>query len=210
MIYYRQNNLFNYNSNMRKIILYFFLSLLVSFKSYANQDGRGDVQLSEQAVNSFINYIKGDTSKGKSLHNKPLTFWISNDGSFAYWWYCPFESCVPSNGSEERRFCERESRISCSRFARGRYVRWDNNINPKGKAALFSSKMSEFEIKNKLTELGFYNNNLTSDTLSNESSDQLISKDKSLVEQLEALTKMFQDNLISEEEFKKAKKKLLQ
>ena len=182
---------------------------MFSSKSYGAQDGRGELQLTDQAVNSFINYIKGDTSKGKSLFNKPLTLWISNDGNLAYWWYCPYSSCQPGNGEQERKICENNSNQSCSRFARGRYVRWDNGINPKGKAAKFSSKMTENEIKNKLTKLGFYNNNLTTETEINESNDEIISKDKSLLEQLETLTKMFKDGLISEEEFKKAKEKIL-
>ena len=182
---------------------------MFSSKSYGAQDGRGELQLTDQAVNSFINYIKGNTSKGKSAFNKPLSLWISNDGNFAYWWYCPYSSCAPGSGTAERRICENESNQSCSRFARGRYVRWNNGINSKGKAAKFNSKMTENEIKNKLTKLGFYNNNLTTNTEVNDSNDVIISKDKSLLEQLEALTQMFQDGLISEEEFKKAKKKIL-
>ena len=194
---------------MKKFIIFYFLLFIFSTKSYGAQDGRGELQLTDQAVNSFIRYIKGDTNKGKSGFNKPLTLWISNDGNFAYWWYCPYASCTPSNGVEERKICEKGSNQSCSRFARGRYVRWDNGINPKGKAAKFGSKMSENEIKNKLTKLGFYNNNLTTNEEINESNDAIISKDKSLLEQLETLTQMFQDGLISEEEFKKAKKKIL-
>ena len=194
---------------MKRCIIFVFLLFIFSSKSYAAQDGRGELQLTDQAVNSFINYIKGDTSKGKSRFNKPLVLWISNDGNLAYWWYCPYERCAPGNGSVERKFCENKSNQSCSRFARGRYVRWDNGINPKGKAAKFSSKMTENEIKNKLTKLGFYNNNLTRNTEVNDSSDAIISKDKSLLEQLETLTQMFKDGLINEEEFKKAKKKIL-
>jgi len=194
---------------MKRCIIFVFLLFIFSFKSYAAQDGRGELQLTDQAVNSFIRYIKGDTSKGKSRFNKPLVLWISNDGNLAYWWYCPFERCTPGNGNEERKFCEKESNQSCSRFARGRYVRWDNGINPKGKAAKFSSKMTENEIKNKLTKLGFYNNNLTTNTEINDSNDVIISKDKSILEQLETLTQMFKDGLINKEEFKKAKKKIL-
>ena len=48
------------------------LSLLIAFvilfpiNSFA-VDGKGKLQLSEQVVNSFIQYIKGDTTKGKSV-----------------------------------------------------------------------------------------------------------------------------------------------
>jgi hypothetical protein len=194
---------------MKKFVIFIFLFLIFSFKSYGAQDGRGELQLSEQAVNQFISYIKGDINKGKSLINKPLTLWMSHDGNYAYWWYCPYSSCSPGNGNIERRQCENGSKQSCSRFARGRYVRWDNGINPKGKAAKFTSKMSENEIRSKLTKLGFYENNLSTNTEINESNDAIISKDKNLVEQLEALNQMYQDGLINEEEFKDAKKKIL-
>jgi hypothetical protein len=193
---------------MKRFFVFIFLLFIFSSKSYAALDGRGELQLTDQAVNSFINYIKGDTSKGKSLFNKPMSYWISNDGNLGFWWYCPYERCN-SNGSEERRICENESNQSCSRFARGRYVRWDNGINPKGKAAKFNSKMTENEIRNKLTKLGFYNNNITANSEINDSKDEITSKDKSILEQLEALTQMFKDGLISEEEFQKAKKKIL-
>ena len=193
---------------MKNFIILCFLLIMFSSKSYAAQDGRGELQLSEQAVNSFINYIKGDTNRGKSLSNRPMSYWISNDGNLGFWWYCPYERCA-SNGSQERKICEKESNQSCSRFSNGRYIRWDNGINPKGKAAKFNSKMTENEIKNKLTKLGFYKNNLAVDTEIKESNEQIIPKDKSLLEQLETLTKMFKDGLISEEEFIKAKKKIL-
>ena len=35
----------------------------------------------------------------------------------------------------------------------------DNGINPKGKLAKFSSKMTSSEVRTKLTKLGFYKNN---------------------------------------------------
>ena len=40
----------------------------------------------------------------------------------------------------------------CSRFARSRYVRWNNGINP-GNKAKFSSKLSDTEVRAKLTNL---------------------------------------------------------
>ena len=154
-----------------KIFLSVILLLLVSFKSFAASDGKGEIQLSEQSVNSFINYITGKTSKkGKSLSslpygtsnfNKPMSFWVTIDGSTSFWWYCNHSVCM-DNSVEEKKVCERQNGQSCSRFASGRYVRWVNGINPKGKLAKFSSKMTSSEVRTKLTKLGFYKNNNSS------------------------------------------------
>ena len=193
---------------MKKFLGIMVLGLLLNFNAYAAPDGKGQIQLSEQVVNSFINYITGKTSKkGKSLLNKPMSFWVTIDGMGYSWWYCKHSFCR-DNSVEEKKVCEKENGQSCSRFARGRYVRWDNGINPKGKAAIFSSKMSESEVRAKLTKLGFYDNDsiITSNT---DETNTETSSNKSLTDQLSDLSKLFEDGLITEEEFTKAKKKLL-
>ena len=47
---------------MKKFSLLITFLILFPFNSFA-VDGKGKLQLSEQAVNSFIRYIKGDSSK---------------------------------------------------------------------------------------------------------------------------------------------------
>ena len=194
---------------MKKIFSTVILLLFFSFKSFAAPDGRGQIQLSEDVVKSFIDYLVVDIGTQKSLFNKPSTFWITIDGSRSYWWYNPQGAGIPiSNPSAERAKCERHHGQSCSRFAKGRYVIWNNGINPKGKAAKFSSKMSESEVRAKLAKLGFYDNDsiITSNT---DETNTETSSNKSLTDQLSDLSKLFEDGLITEEEFTKAKKKLL-
>ena len=220
---------------MKKIFSTVILLLFFSFKSFAAPDGRGQIQLSEDVVKSFIDYLVGDTGTQKSVFNKPSTFWITIDGSRSYWWYKPQgggsnkdraqtysdllqanEAITQGDGvgpatskpTVERDKCERHHGQSCSRFAKGRYVSWNNGINPKGKAAKFSSKMSESEVRAKLAKLGFYDNDsiITSNT---DETNTETSSNKSLTDQLSDLSKLFEDGLISEEEFTKAKKKLL-
>jgi len=192
---------------------FIYLLLLIFFlteKTFA-QDGKNNLQLSEQTVNSFIRYIKGDTSISKSAFNKPLYFWVSIDGSHSAWWYCPFERCAPSTGAQEKKACEKGTNLTCARFARGRYVRWDNGINPKGKKAKFNSKMTDNEIRSKLTSLGFYNNN----TITSSGNDSLTktsdinNKNLTIDQQLENLSKLYKDGVLTKEEFKSAKKKIL-
>ena len=220
---------------MKKIFSTVILLLFFSIKSFAAPDGRGEVKLSEDIVKSFIDYLVVDIGTQKSVFNKPSTFWITIDGSRSYWWYKPQgggsnkdraqtysdlfqanEAITQGDGvgpatskpTIERDKCERHHGQSCSRFARGRYVSWDNGINPKGKAAIFSSKMSENEVRAKLAKLGFYDD----DTIITSNTDETnteTSSNKSLTDQLSDLSKLFEDGLITEEEFTKAKKKLL-
>ena len=195
-------------------IIYVFLIIFLSTKiTYAGLEGKGDLQLSDNTVNSFIRYIKGGTSKGKAGINKPLDFWVSSDGNHAAWWYCPFDRCLASNGVEEKKACEKGTQYDCSRFAKGRYVRWANGINPKGKKAKFSSKMTDNEIKSKLTSLGFYkNNNSSLSKEENFNSSTIVNNSENLTldERLQNLSNLFKDGLLTEEEFKSAKKRLLE
>ena len=195
---------------MKKIISTLFFVLIIHSNSYA-VDGKGEIQLSEQVVNSFIDYIKGRTNKhGNSLYNKPAVFWVSTDGTRAYWWYCAANNCIDASSSREKKECENATGLICERFARGRYVRWDNGINPKGQAAKFKSKMSENDIKIKLKNLGFYNNTISINEFSNSDTKKNTNlNDKNLVEELNKLSNLFKSGVLTEDEFSKAKKKLL-
>ena len=210
--FYTSYTFFNFNSEKvftmkNKLFLSLIFLLFFSFKSFAATDGRGQIQLSEQAIDSFIDYITGRTSKdSKSGFNKPSTFWVTIDGSGSYWWYCKHGQCV-ENTANERNLCEKYYGQSCKRFARTRYVRWDNGINPKGKLAKFNSKMTSNEVRTKLTKLGFYNNDTTI-TSNIDETNIVSSSNKSLTEQLLDLSKLLEDGLITADEFTKAKKKL--
>jgi len=187
---------------MKKLLILSLITILITLKSYAS-DGRGELQLSENAVDSFIRYLKGDISKNRTSSIKPLVFWITVDGNSGYWWYCAHSSCTPGNASIERKACEKSTGVDCKRFARGRTIRWDNGINRKGNWSKFNSKMSEFEIKEKLTLIGFYNNSIIEEKVTNndDTANQL--------KKLEILKKLFDDGLITPDEFILRKENIL-
>jgi len=221
---------------MKKLLSIMVLGLLLNFNAYAAPDGRGQIQLSEDVVKSFIDYLVGDIGTQKSLFNKPSTFWITIDGSRSYWWYTPqgadrdqrvyqtysddFQANEAntsgdagnsmSKPSEERDKCERHHGQSCSRFAKGRYVSWNNGINPKGKAAKFSSEMSESEVRAKLTQLGFYNDDFLDTTTTPKITEKKETKSAAdIVSILKDLKELLDSGVLTKEEFEKAKKKLL-
>ena len=118
--------------------------------------GEGDLQLTDGVAQYFIKFIKG---KGRK---KPADFYVTLDGTDAMYWYCGEGICKPGSASNDIKICEIKTGKKCKKFAFRRTVKWKNGINPaKGKASTFNSKWSNQEMLAKLTELGFYRNNLT-------------------------------------------------
>ncbi len=143
--------------------LYLILSvIIISIFNISNASsetyykyGTGDLQLSDYTVNGFITYIRGE--KGKS----PNDFFVTTDGSSYHYWYCSYGqgNCMEGNIKEDTKACERQTGKICKKFALKRIIKWKNDINPgKGKKSKIYSKWSDAEIRQKLTELGFYNN----------------------------------------------------
>ena len=172
----------------------------ISSSADAGVIGRGELKLSGTAVKSFIEYIQ--LNKGK-----PRLFLVPIDGSSAFWWYCPHEhgTCVPGGAAQEIRKCEKYHKKDCAVFAKRRTIKWSNGINKGGKESRFRSKMSESEIKAKLANLGFYGGTISTTTKSKKKK----SSDDNISQQLNDLNELYKSGALTKEEFKKAKKKLL-
>ena len=201
---------------MKKIIGIIILSILLSSTSFAGvKKGKGEVTLSEGSFQHFIKYLRA--KKGM----KPLAFILSNDGSWSYYWYCRHAGgCRDGNYMPTIRNCEEKTGVDCGLFARKRTIVWKNDINPgKGKASRISSKWSDAEIRAKLTELGFLggstSSTLTTTTpkITKKKETKKIIKKKSqsndIISQLKDLKDLLDSGVLTNEEFEKAKKKLL-
>ena len=142
--------------NLKKInLLLIILSmLLLPSKSFANRYGTGDLKLSSSMVDYFISYIRGEQFK------YPSDFYVTVDGTDGTSWYCAeMTNCSPGSLSQDLAHCFRLTGKQCKQFARKRTIRWKNDINPgKGKASTISTKWTDQQIRDKLTELGFYDN----------------------------------------------------
>ena len=140
---------------MKKFLGVIFLSLILTVKANSGVYGEGQLQLTKSIADYFIKYIRGKYTK------KPSDFYVTLDGTDATYWTCGEGVCKSGNLKEDIKDCERRSGKKCARFAFQRTIRWKNGINPaKGKISRINSKWSDAEIFAKLTELGFYNNNL--------------------------------------------------
>ena len=173
--------------------------ILTPFNSYAGY-GSGELKLSDNAVYAFQKYIEG--KKGK-----PEKFFISTDGKTSHWWYCPYSKCTPMGDTQEAKKCsKRAGGVECKTFAVRRSIKWDNGVDKKALKIKFNSKDSIQDIKGKLTQLGFYDDGSISS--SNGKSEDKKNKNN-ITERLETLSNMHKKGLLTEEEFKKAKQKLL-
>ena len=137
------------------VVLCFFIFNTSS--NAGNINGKGELKMSNQSVNNFIRYIKINKKPINGKRAKPDSFIISQDGSWSWYWVCPYNECW-QNDKPKLEECERITGVTCARFAKRRTVYWDNGINTKKKKAKFSSKMSDQEIKDELKRLGFYGN----------------------------------------------------
>ena len=152
---------------MKKLlIIVFFIFLIFNNNVNAGRWGEGELQLTKNMADYFIKFIRGKGAK------KPADFYVTLDGTDGTYWVCTHQNCTEGNVLEDIKDCERKTRKKCAKFAFRRTIKWKNGINPaKGKASTINSKWSDEEIYAKLTELGFYNNDISNFTNTNIETD---------------------------------------
>ena len=205
------------------IAILFFIFIINSVKAAGKYQGVGELKLDDPDVKWFLQYLKAPAGQS------PMLFWVLSENGKAIWsayWYCPEGNCQVSKLANNARICKESAEKyykkfieeECKIFARRRTIIWKNGINPgKGKTSRAKSKFSEEDLRAKLTELGFLGDAVSSNTSSssnntktksenNNSSTALSDKD---VKRLKELKELFDDGILTEEEFQKAKNKIL-
>ena len=134
-----------------KFFTIFLFLLFFSNNSYAARYGTGELKLSDRVVSYFIQYIRGKQFK------YPSAFLVTVDGSDAVYWYCnEMTNCGSGSISINLATCLRDTGKECKQFARQRYIKWNNGVNPgKGKISQIKNKWSDQEIRSHLKKLGF-------------------------------------------------------
>ena len=167
------------------------ISNIANAKTY----GEGEVKLSKRSVEHFIKYIRGKNNE------VPVNFYITLDGFYSTYYYCKTGNCTPSF-SKEIRECEKSSGKTCKLFAKGRYIKWKNGINPgKGKVSKISSKMTDAQIYAKLTEFGFYKKIKIENSFgkSKREFEEKLAKDKMLAQKKAAKEKKIVEEKVAKE-----------
>jgi hypothetical protein len=184
------------------VVLGFFIYNTSSYAGSVN--GSGELKMSNGAVNAFINYIKINKKVVNGKRAKPDSFIISSNGDWTWYWWCAHNECW-TNDKPKLEECERKTGVSCARFAKRRTIYWDNGINTKKKKARFTSKMSDQEIRDELKKLGFIETN--GSTLTNK--PKITKKSPDIAKQLTQIKKLYDDGILTKEEYEKAKKKII-
>tara|TARA_B100000427_G_C15355599_1_gene527422 strand:+ start:220 stop:834 length:615 start_codon:yes stop_codon:yes gene_type:complete len=203
---------------MKKFLITLFVGLLICNTSVAKSKstGKGDLKLSDSLVEYFMKYSK---SKGQGNPYIFVIAPISDKRNYARYWFCPSGNCRFENISKFINACEKtakekyKKKIKCFIFAKKRTIVWDNGINPgKGKKSKVRKKWNKQEYIAKLTELGFYGENATTQSeIKTEKKVEKKSSDSnlSISNEIKKLNELYKDGTLTKEEFEAAKKKLL-
>ncbi len=210
---------------MTKILSIIFLYILFQTNLYAGVTtgyklGKGPLKLTKHMVNELEFFFSGGTrgayaEKQKSPW-KPGLIAISVDGNTSYMFRHPLHvTQVDSKAYWGIAIsnCKKKSGQECYLFANGYKIVWDNGSNKK-KRRLKKKDIKAGKTVALLTELGFYDNNASSSTKTPKKVEKKETKknsvnDKDIVQKLKDLKELLDSGVLTDEEFEKAKKKLL-
>lgn len=191
---------------MKKIITIIAFSFLITCASHASKNGKGDLKITDEMIGHIIDLYFNTKNKA----DRPSGLAITKGGDMIGFSVCPARyagDCIIRD-LEPLKYCRQnvkkylKRKENCWMFAKGRKIVW-NNLNveiPKG--------TSNQQIKEILSRYGFYGD-LKDSSKSNEETDKIVNNSSDVTEQLKQLKKLFDDGIITQDEFKKAKKKIL-
>ena len=210
---------------MMKILSIIFLYILFQTNLYAGVTtgyklGKGPLKLTKHMVNELEFFFSGGTrgayaEKQKSPW-KPGLIAISVDGNTSYMFRHPLHVTQVDNKAYwgiAISNCKKKSGQECYLFANGYKIVWDNGSDKK-KRSLKKKDIKAGKTVALLTELGFYDNNASSSTKTPKKVEKKETKknsvnDKDIVQKLKDLKELLDSGVLTDEEFEKAKKKLL-
>ncbi len=217
------------------LLLNVYSTTAKSFSSYSKHTGQGELKLSKNNLDLVEFYLSGgqygniknnpkydwqkDLIKNKAWKGSFLIF--SKNGKGRWWYYSIYtdDQTDPSNYLGKARIkCEKQGHGECFVFAKGNKIVWQNGINPKKGTKIKKKEARNGMVSIKLKELGFY-----SDTTLKTTTPKITKKkdkpkkikkfaetDKgNIVSQIKDLKELLDDGVITQDEFDKAKKKLL-
>ena len=219
-----------------KTIKVFLLSILLLIPSVSQaKNGKGDLKLTKEIMEYVMMYMYGAGSKkfsaDKKTKNDPSIMAISEDGKAAYYFYCPAEyrayGCIDNNTiNKAERLCEKYSNgVPCFTFAKKRLVVWKNGGN---KVKIKRSDLKDpYLVAKKIQDGGFYDGDISNlpgidmetgriddeKKIKKKTSKKITasnSKSDDIVNELKNLNELYKSGVLTEEEFLKAKKIILQ
>ena len=201
------------------IIILCLIATNVNNNSLATS-GSGPLKFSANNFESFLAYMRGDgNSKGEVGKKKgtPLAFAINQAGNYSYYYYCPMkfgDNCYPAT-MEAMNECSRKSKARgngrCFVFAKARKIVWDS------KNIKLRTKFDEDGIRRIFQENNWYgaieNKEIVKPKITKKTKEvtKKVSKNSSdIVDKLKELNELKDNGVLTDEEFDKAKKKILE
>lgn len=219
---------------MKKILVIIVLGLMLSSNSIADvagsyKKGNGPLKISTDTANLLEYYFSGGKKGAYAQSQKEP--WIgeliviSADGNYYSWINTPTRyknNVAPDHYTGQAiSSCKKKSGQECYLFASRNKIVWDNGT-PYKKRRLKRKDIKAGRTLQILQELGFYDGNTSSSTITPkviEKKDPKIKKkivnkkesvnDKDIVKKLKDLKELLDSGVLTNEEFEKAKKKLL-
>ena len=214
---------------MRLINFIICFALIFNLNNKAEAlSGIGPIKFSNQTMDSFFAYLRGDGNPRGEVGVKkgsPLSFAINPEGTVSYYYYCPFNfgsGACRSADTEAVSACSKRSKTRgygrCKLFARGYKVVWG------GANIKFSRKFDEQVVRTIFQQNGWYEEFSNRPPSSGSGENKYIQKKKdkknqnvvkkskndNIVEEIKELKKLLDEGILTEDEFKNAKKKLLE
>jgi len=191
---------------MNKIITIIVFTFFITCTSQASKNGSGELKIQDDMINAMLKWYWNPKNKS----DRPSGLAITKDGDMIGFSVCPARyagDCIIRD-LEPLKYCRQnvkkylKKKENCWMFAKRRKIVW-NNLNVE-----ISKGSSNQEIKEILSRYGFYGD-LKNTSKSNEANDKIIKNSSDVTEQLKQLKKLLDDGIITQDEFKKAKKKIL-
>ena len=201
-----------------------------SFSSYSKYIGQGELKIPEYTFDLLEFYFS--TGKYGKIYNDPQYDWqkkmkrqnwnpmffiLSQNGKGIYWYYSPIGGSLdnsPNYLGKARNKCTKQGYGECFVFAIKNKIVWQNGINPKKGTKIKKKEARNGMVSIKLKELGFYDGGITKTKKIEKKKVEKKKEPKKkmnddLVKQLKDLNELYESGVLTEEEFNKAKKKLL-
>ena len=206
---------------MKKFLAIVLLFFFININSYA-KNGLGPIKFTSSSYQAFVEYLTGEyvpTHKGvlQGKGGKPLGFAINQKGNQTFFYYCPRkygDNCMDGAWVEAQNKCTKRSKDRgngrCFVFAKGRKIVWDS-VNIKIPRKPTNEQLKEIFAKN-----GWYgaieNKEIVKPKITKKKKEvtKKVSKNSSdIVNKLKELNELKDNGVLTDEEFTKAKKKLL-
>ena len=222
---------------MKKILIIisfiiFYVTSAQSFNSFGKYKGKGELKIPKGYTFDMLELYFSAGGYG-NVKNNPKYDWqkkllkgswngefiiLSQNGKALFWQYNTFgtnSDSSPNYLGKAVKKCRKQNHGECFVFAIKNRIVWQNGINPKKGTRIKRKDARKGLLTAKLKELGFLDNNTSTTTITTpkitkkKETKKVKKRTNDITSQLKDLKKLLDEGFLTQEEFIKAKKKIL-